>query len=58
LSFVDNRVILKPCNFSRLPNLAKFQSVNDPEKTLIDMKEAEQERVLSKLASDIENELT
>ena len=50
-------IILKPCNFTRFPDLCKFQSVNKPSKTLVEMDEGEQDRLLSKLTEDILDEL-
>ena len=50
-------IILKPCSFTRFPDLCKFQSVNKPSKTLIEMYEGEQDRFLLKLAEDILDDL-
>ena len=50
-------IILKPCTISRFPNLSKFQSVNSPSKTLVEMNEGEQDRVLLQLTEDILTEL-
>ena len=50
-------IILKPCSFTRIPNLSRFQSVNPPSRTLVEMNEGEQDRFLLKLTEDILNEL-
>ena len=50
-------IILKPCSFTRFPNLSRFQSVNPPSRTLVEMSEGEQDRFLLKLTEDILNEL-
>ncbi len=46
-------IILKPCGFDRFPNISKFQAVNSPSKTLVEMEEGEQERFLLRLTEDI-----
>jgi hypothetical protein len=37
-------VILKPCLFSEYPEINKFQAINSPDKTLIQMQEFEREQ--------------
>lgn len=46
-------VILKPCMFNLYPDISKFQAINDPSKTIIQMTEAEQETVWTDLISRI-----
>lgn len=43
-------VIVKPCSFSHVHELSRFQAVNDPEHTIVEMTEAEQERTWKDLA--------
>lgn len=43
-------VIVKPCNFSRIDELSRFQAVNDPNYTIAEMSEARQERIWKELA--------
>lgn len=43
-------VIVKPCNFSHVEKLSRFQAVNDPNKTIQEMSEAEQERTWANVA--------
>lgn len=43
-------VIVKPCNFSHVEKLSRFQAVNDPNKTIQEMNEAEQERTWANVA--------
>lgn len=50
-------IILKPCGFQRIPSINKFQAVNSPLRTLIEMSEAEQDRFLLKLTEDVLNSL-
>lgn len=50
-------IILKPCSFTKFPSLAKFQSVNPPSHTLVEMTEGERERFLLKLTDDILSDL-
>ncbi|RNI21793.1 toll/interleukin-1 receptor domain-containing protein [Rufibacter latericius] len=50
-------VLLKPCLFDLHPELNKFQAINSPEKTIIEMNESEQEQTWIKLLRRI-NELT
>jgi hypothetical protein len=51
-------IILKPCGFERIPSISKFQSVNSPSRTLIEMNEGDQERFLLKLIEDVLSSLT
>lgn len=46
-------VIVAPCLFDHMPSLSCYQAINDPQKTVIDMYENEQEKLWVKLASDI-----
>jgi hypothetical protein len=48
-------VILSACRFARNPALARFQAVNPPDRPLNAMPQAEQERVLDRLAHTIES---
>lgn len=48
-------IILKPCGFERIPSISKFQSVNPPSNTLLEMTEGDQERFLLKLSEDVLN---
>jgi hypothetical protein len=48
-------VILTASRFARNPNLARFQAVNQPDRPLAEMPEAEQERMLDHLAQTIES---
>lgn len=50
-------VILKPCRFSRDPNLSKFQALNPPSSPLLLMSEMEQEMLWDKLSAEIEAEI-
>lgn len=49
-------VILKPCLFELYPQISKFQAMNSPSKTIIQMNEAEREMVWVNLVLRI-NEL-
>jgi hypothetical protein len=46
-------VIVSPCQLSVAPTLAAIQAVNPPSRTLVEMTEGEQERVLSALAAAV-----
>src|SRR3954454_14345473 len=48
-------VIISASRFARIPNLARFQAVNPPDRPLNEMPQAEQERVLDHLAHTIES---
>jgi TIR domain len=50
-------LILSASRFARDPNLARFQAVNSPDRPLNEMPEAEQEKVLERLAQTIESTL-
>ena len=50
-------IIIKPCRFSREPNLSKFQALNAPDNPLLLMPEIEQEVFWDKLAYEIEVEI-
>ena len=43
-------VIVKPCSFSHVTELSRFQAVNDPEYTVAEMNDAERERTWKNLA--------
>lgn len=49
-------IIVKPCLFEFYPQISQFQSLNSPEKTIIQMTEAEKEIIWTKLIVRI-NEL-
>ncbi len=51
-------IILKPCGFARIPSISKFQAVNSPSRTLVEMSEGDQERFLLKLIEDVLSSLT
>jgi nucleotide-binding universal stress UspA family protein len=48
-------VILSPCRFARMESLSRFQSVNDPEKPLVQLRLANREKVLDKVARAVED---
>jgi hypothetical protein len=48
-------VILSPCRFARMESLSRFQSVNDPEKPLAQLRHANREKVLDKVARAVED---
>jgi hypothetical protein len=48
-------VILSPCRFARMESLSRFQSVNDPEKPLAQLRHANREKVLDKVACAVED---
>jgi hypothetical protein len=48
-------VILSPSMFSRMDELARFQTVNDPSMPLVDLDRGDQEAVLVKLTEEIES---
>jgi hypothetical protein len=48
-------VILSASRFARNPDLARLQAVNPPDRPLNGMPQAEQERVLDRLAHTIES---
>jgi hypothetical protein len=47
------QVIISPCCFNEIEQLAQFQAVNSVSKTLIEMDRGDQERLLLQLAQDI-----
>lgn len=47
-------LIVKPCRFARDENLRHFQSINDPNKALIKLTEAEQESCYDDVAREVE----
>jgi hypothetical protein len=47
-------VIVSPCRYEHHQTLSRFQSVNPPSKTLLDMTEAEQEKLLVQVTEKIE----
>jgi hypothetical protein len=48
---------LKPSRYTRHKELSEFQAVNDPDKPLIKLEDAEQEEILVKLTGMIEDNL-
>jgi hypothetical protein len=50
-------IVLKPCRFSRDPNLSKFQALNPPDKPIQAMTETEQEEMWDRLSQIIEAEV-
>ncbi|VVS92202.1 response regulator [Desulfoluna spongiiphila] len=46
-------VIVKPCSFEAFEELSRFQAVNPPSKTLIEMNEGEQERTMYQVSREI-----
>ena len=46
-------VIVKPCLFSEYPEINKYQAINSPSKTIIEMSDAEQEQTWVKLLQTI-----
>jgi hypothetical protein len=50
-------IILKPCGFTKIPSISRFQSVNSPANTLVELTEGEQDRFLYKLTEDILNDI-
>jgi formylglycine-generating enzyme required for sulfatase activity len=50
-------VIVSPCRFEKTQSLSKFQAVNSPRKTLLQMSEAEREEIFVKVADAIESVL-
>jgi hypothetical protein len=48
-------LIVGPSRFKRMPELSRFQAVNDPDRPLIGLSKAEQEAELLKLANRIED---
>lgn len=50
-------IVLKPCRFSRDPNLSKFQALNPPDKPIQAMSETEQEEMWDRLSQIIEAEV-
>jgi hypothetical protein len=46
-------LILTPCAFKSLPNICRFQAVNNPDHSLIEISQGEQERYLLKVSTDI-----
>ncbi len=49
-------VIVSPCDLP--PSLSQFQAVNDPKKTLVDMKKGERDRVWIKVVKSIESAIS
>ena len=47
-------VILKPCRFTRDPNLSTFQAVNDPSRPLVSLPDAEREVIYDSVAREVE----
>jgi hypothetical protein len=50
-------VLLSPSGYQRIPELARYQAVNSPDETVIDMTKADQERVFDRVAELIEEKL-
>lgn len=50
-------LICKPCRFTKNENLSKFQTINDPQKSLSKLTETEKEEIFVKLADIIESAL-
>lgn len=50
-------LILKPSRFTKNKNLSQFQAVNEPNNSLINLSEGEQEEILVKLTETIEEHL-
>ena len=50
-------VILKPCAFSDISEIAQFQALNDPAEPLLSMDEANRERLWYTLALEVKNAL-
>ena len=50
-------LLISPCWFEESEELSKFQAVNDPAKTLVEMDYGEQERILLSLARDVASQL-
>ena len=48
-------LIVGPSRFKRMPELSRFQAVNDPDRPLMGLPKAEQEAELLKLANRIED---
>ncbi|MCB1796476.1 MAG: toll/interleukin-1 receptor domain-containing protein, partial [Candidatus Competibacteraceae bacterium] len=48
-------LIVGPSRFKRMPELSRFQAVNDPDRPFIGLSKAEQEADLLKLANRIED---
>ncbi|WP_417248362.1 toll/interleukin-1 receptor domain-containing protein [Celeribacter sp.] len=46
-------IIVKPCIFTAIDELAKFQSLNDPKESLCSLTEAKQEEIYSKAARQV-----
>ena len=51
-------VILKPCRFTRDPNLSEFQAINDPSSPLISLAEADQEAIYDAISSEVERAMS
>jgi len=47
-------VIIKPCRFTRDPNLKHFQAINDPKQPLIKLTLGGQEEVFDKISEEVE----
>lgn len=47
-------LIVSPCRFEDDPQLSRFQTANPPDRTLLDMEEAEQQRTFVNLSREIE----
>ena len=48
-------IILKPCRFTRDPNLSQFQAVNDPKNPLARMELWERDEIYDRISNEIEN---
>ncbi|MBS1780331.1 MAG: toll/interleukin-1 receptor domain-containing protein [Bacteroidetes bacterium] len=46
-------IIVKPCLFSEYPDINCYQAINNPEQTIVEMSEAEQEKIWVNLMKTI-----
>ena len=51
-------LVIKPCRFTRDPNLSRFQSHNSPEKPLSGLSEFERERIFDSLSAILEESIS
>jgi TIR domain/Caspase domain len=50
-------LIIRPCRFDKVPLLSRFQAVNEPDKTLSEMRLPQQERIFERLIDQLEQAL-
>jgi len=50
-------VIIKPCSFKSNKRLSRYHAINDPEKPLVELNEAEQEKIWTKVYDTIVNHI-